>query len=219
MILSSFALATLLRTCASDVAAPGTMAAFITVESGANPYAIHDNTTRESYAPPTLTEAVAIGDSLVSQGHSVDLGIAQINSGNMATYGVGVANLFNACTNVSVGARILRESWRSAIGRYGNAPDVRPQVVFAAAQGYNSGSLFGAPAYASAVVQAYYSAPVQAVVALSYRAPISYRLPARTRYRAVAYVAARPTIPLREKKPQRAVPSTSQQSFSGVWQR
>jgi len=193
------------------------MAAVIAVESGGNPYAIHDNTTAVSYAPPTLGEAIGIGELLVDRGHSVDLGIAQINSGNMAHYRIGVASLFNPCVNVNVGARILRDAWRSAIGRYGSAPEVRPRVVFAAAQGYNSGSLFGAPRYASAVVNAYYSSSVQEVVALSYHQIPESRTSVRTRE--IEHSSPRASPRILEKKKHSPSNASAFDSFSGVWQR
>ncbi|MBD6956545.1 lytic transglycosylase domain-containing protein [Vibrio parahaemolyticus] len=40
-------------------------------------------------------------------GHSVDLGLMQINSKNLAPFGVSIADMFTPCKNIHVGSSIL----------------------------------------------------------------------------------------------------------------
>lgn len=70
---------------------------------------------------------------------SCDFGLLQANSSHLprlANYGIGPAHLFNACTNLQVGAWILADlvaqygwSWNT-VGRYntGNCPHLSPKT-------------------------------------------------------------------------------------------
>lgn len=98
MIVSA-ALAATLRTCAPAVA-PDTMAAIVTVESGGWPYAINDNTARRSYRARTRKEALELATSAPGAGHSVDIGIAQVNSGTFAAFRVDAEQMLEPCANL-----------------------------------------------------------------------------------------------------------------------
>src|SRR5437588_10300748 len=76
--------------------APETQVAFAQAESGLDPLAVHDNTTGRSHAPATAADAVALATSLLRQGHSVDLGLLQINDANLRRTGLTVATAFDA---------------------------------------------------------------------------------------------------------------------------
>jgi type IV secretion system protein VirB1 len=57
-----------------------TTRAIIQVESGGNPLAIGNNNLKKSFAPKTKDEATRLASSFIARGHSVDLGLMQINS-------------------------------------------------------------------------------------------------------------------------------------------
>ena len=72
-------LLSLCLTCGPSVH-PATTQAIIEVESAGKPLTIHDNTTGISYNPTTKSEAVALTADLLHHGHSLDIGLMQINS-------------------------------------------------------------------------------------------------------------------------------------------
>ena len=149
MRLDALALAALMAHCAPAVAT-STMAAIVQVESGGDPFAIGDNTTRRSYYPHDRATAERLARRLLDAGHLLDLGIAQIDSMNFAGFGVTVHTLFDPCTNLSVGARILNGDYTFAAQRYGDG-----QVALRHAIGmYNTGRLNGGARYIARVVAA-----------------------------------------------------------------
>jgi type IV secretion system protein VirB1 len=64
--------------------APETMLAFAQVESGLDPLAIHSNMGSRTYVPETVSGAVAQTRSLLARDDSIDIGLLQINSPNLA---------------------------------------------------------------------------------------------------------------------------------------
>jgi type IV secretion system protein VirB1 len=149
MTLHVLALAALIRHCASTVA-PSTMAAIVQVESGGDPLAIGDNTTRRSYYPRDRATAERLARRLLNAGHLLDIGIAQIDSMNFAGFGVTARPIFDPCTNLSVGARILSGDYAFAARRYGDG-----QVALRHAIGmYNTGRLNAGARYIARVVAA-----------------------------------------------------------------
>ena len=94
------------------------MAAIVQVESGGDPLAIGDNTTRRSYYPRDRATAERLARRLLDAGHLLDLGIAQIDSMNFAGFGVNVHTIFDPCINLSIGARILSDDYAFAARRY-----------------------------------------------------------------------------------------------------
>jgi type IV secretion system protein VirB1 len=149
MTIHVLALAALIRHCAPAVA-PSTMTAIVQVESGGNPLAIGDNTARRSYYPRDRATAEAMARRLLDAGHLLDLGIAQIDSMNFAGFGVTAHTIFDPCTNLSVGARILSGDYAFAARRYGDG-----QVALRHAIGmYNTGRLNAGARYIARVVAA-----------------------------------------------------------------
>ncbi|MDA8093661.1 MAG: lytic transglycosylase domain-containing protein [Betaproteobacteria bacterium] len=133
----------LAHTCAPQVA-PSTVAAIVRVESKGDPLALHDNTTGVSTVAASIRDAERILSRWIRQRHSVDAGLMQINTLNFARYGVTAASVFDPCVNIRTGGKILEKAWRLAL-----AEGYRGQAALNhAIQAYNSGSLFGAPAYA-----------------------------------------------------------------------
>lgn len=119
---------------------PGTLVAFAYNESRLKPWAIHDNTTDASYYPVALSDAVALASSLLQQGHSLDLGIMQVNSANMARTGLTVASAFDPGTSMRAGATILTAAYRQCLrGNSGPSPAEQQAALRCAASVYNTG--------------------------------------------------------------------------------
>jgi type IV secretion system protein VirB1 len=126
----------LILTCAPQVA-PSTMAAIVRVESGGKPYAINVNGAHKLQRQPRdREEATSWTEWLVARGYSVDMGLAQINSGNLARLGLTPAQLFDPCTNLKAGAKILTENYLGAARQYGGGQT----ALKAALSAYNTGN-------------------------------------------------------------------------------
>ena len=149
MSLAGLALAQLLTSCAPAVG-PRTMSSIVAVESGGDPLAIHDNDDGRSYRPASPQAAVSLASSLIARGHSVDLGLAQINSANVQRLGLTVQTIFDPCANLRTGAQILSADYARASARYG--PGQR--ALLRAIGAYNTGQLTEGDGYISAVVGA-----------------------------------------------------------------
>jgi hypothetical protein len=73
-------------------------------ESGLDPLTIRDNTTgkvQHGYG------AVLAASQLVAAGHSVDLGLMQINSRNLRLLGLALRDAFEACQSIEAAAKLL----------------------------------------------------------------------------------------------------------------
>lgn len=133
----ALSLAVVLQIAASCAPAvhPETWLSVVHTESKFNPLSIGDNTTRQSYSPASLPDAVALATRLVAAGHSVDLGVAQINSsaGHLQRRGLPLSAAFDPCTGFRVGGEVLVDCWNRATG-------ANEQARLAAAIGcYNAG--------------------------------------------------------------------------------
>jgi type IV secretion system protein VirB1 len=146
---AAFTLAQLLHICAPDVG-ERTMTAIVTVESGGNPLAIHDNTLRRSFSPHDTRQAVAWANQLLALHHSVDLGLSQINNANLPRLGLSVTEAFDACSNLSGGSLILAADYRAAAQRFGPGQYALRSAIGA----YNTGSLFAGFAYVDRILAA-----------------------------------------------------------------
>lgn len=145
----------LLQHCAPDVH-PVTISAIVQQESGGNVLALNDNTSKRSYMPQTMAEAAAIARKLILDGHSVDIGLAQINSKNLPKLRLTVDQVLDPCTNLQASQAILKEGWRRSGGDLA--------MTFSA---YNTGKLNSAigQKYAAQVFQKS-NAPVPLVPAI-----------------------------------------------------
>ena len=133
MILSLAAFTTLAAQCGPSVHHE-TLAAIARTESGFNTLAISDNHSRRSHRPASVEAAVATATALIRQGHSIDLGVMQINSKNLRGLGMTVADTFDACKSIAAGARILRDGYRQP----GAGEDNQPALMRALSR-YNTG--------------------------------------------------------------------------------
>jgi type IV secretion system protein VirB1 len=120
-------LITLIATCAPMVA-PTTMKAIVLEESRGHPHAIHDGKTHRAIFPKTREEAIATARRLIAAGHRIDAGLAQINSQNWDWLGLSPETVFDPCTNLAAGERVLVDAYTRA-----------PFTVDAAISRYNSG--------------------------------------------------------------------------------
>ena len=103
----------LLKRCAPKVS-PVTMAALVAQESGGDPYALDDDSTHIVYHPVSYAGAARLAVQLISAGHSVDLGLAQVNSGWLAPLRLTAAEVLEPCENLRAGSLILLRAWRAA---------------------------------------------------------------------------------------------------------
>jgi type IV secretion system protein VirB1 len=94
----------------------------VKIESGANPFAIGVVGGRLARQPKTLDEALATVRMLESKGYNYSLGLTQVNRVNFAKYDLGThEKVFDPCTNLSVGSRILADCFNSAGRHWGKA--------------------------------------------------------------------------------------------------
>lgn len=92
-----------------------TMLALAKSESSLNPYAINVNGSHQiKKQPKSKEEAVSLANQLLSKGLNIDVGIAQINSGNFESLGVSTTELFDVCTNLKTSQTILVDCFRRA---------------------------------------------------------------------------------------------------------
>ncbi len=139
-------LAHLLAMCAPHVGRV-TMSAVVIYESGARQYAIGDNTTRRSYFPGDRRSAEDLASALLGAGHNIDVGYAQINSGNFARLGLDVHGAFGPCENLQAGASILERDYAGAARTYGPGQT----ALLHALSAYNTGGYRAGLGYARGV--------------------------------------------------------------------
>jgi type IV secretion system protein VirB1 len=114
--------------------APLTLTSIAQTESGFQALTIHDNTTRTTGTPATPDVAVQIATRLLEAGHSVDLGIMQINSANFAKLGMTVESAFDPCKSISAAAAILSGSYAG-----GDTHTAQQAALRVAVSEYNTG--------------------------------------------------------------------------------
>ena len=132
----TWATVTALAAACSPSIAPSTLAAVAKVESGFDRLAIGVNgATRQQIHPTNLADAVSTATQLLKAGRNIDLGLAQINSGNLGRLGLSVERAFDACANLEASGRVL-------LAAYAGAPahgDGTGLAVLQALSVYNTG--------------------------------------------------------------------------------
>jgi type IV secretion system protein VirB1 len=99
--------------CAPSVA-PETLLSVVRVESGLEPLVIGVNRPAPDRVHPTsLSEAVAIATRLIETGANIDLGLGQINSANLVSLGLTVADAFEPCHNLQAAGAVLLQAYQS----------------------------------------------------------------------------------------------------------
>ncbi|WP_029314363.1 lytic transglycosylase domain-containing protein [Acidiphilium angustum] len=124
-----------LATFCGPAVAPGTLAAIAATESGFNPLAIHDNTTGLAMTPASRIVAISIARRLIAAGHSVDLGLMQINSANLTRFDLTLRSAFTPCASLGAAGRLLALDYQQPASP--SADQAALQVAFSR---YNTGS-------------------------------------------------------------------------------
>lgn len=126
----------LAQACAPSVH-PNTLAAIIRTESQFRPFAIGINGNKPlAQYPKTARDAVALAKTLMAQGYSIDLGLGQINTANLARLGLSLEDAFDPCANLAASSRILVQNYLRA-NRQTHAPQMALRQSLSA---YNTGS-------------------------------------------------------------------------------
>ncbi|EBW0484410.1 lytic transglycosylase domain-containing protein [Salmonella enterica subsp. enterica serovar Heidelberg] len=121
--------------CAPNVA-PQTIEQIIHVESRGNELAININGAKLPRKPTDAADAAKIAREYMAKGYSVDLGLMQVNSRNLASLGYTVEDMFEPCKNIAAGGRVLTAFYTSARPKY---PDDQ-SALRAALSAYNTGN-------------------------------------------------------------------------------
>jgi type IV secretion system protein VirB1 len=130
--------------------APVTTLSVIDIESGGQPFAIHDNTDGRSYWPSSSAGAQRLAGGLIRAGHSVDLGLMQINYNTwFRSTRVRLDAAFDPCINISFGSTILS----AAYARESSLRLPPAEALQRALSVYNSGDAKRALAYANRVLK------------------------------------------------------------------
>ncbi|CAJ0807741.1 hypothetical protein LMG19083_04606 [Ralstonia psammae] len=125
---------TLAQQCAPGVH-PTTLQAVVRTESDFNPYAIGVVGGHLARQPRTRAEAVSTAKALAAQGLNFSMGLGQVNKAHLPRFGLSYETVFDACSNLQAGARILQECYQRAHAQLG--PD---RALNAAVSCYYSGN-------------------------------------------------------------------------------
>lgn len=164
-----------LLACAPNVA-PTTLEAIVQVESGGDPLALNVNGLTTQPPPARdAKEATRVAERYIALGYSVDLGLMQVNSRNLADLGLAVDAVLDPCTNIRAGAAILTADYAAAARTRG---DGQPALQ-AALSAYNTGDF--ARGFANGYVARYYgpagvpalAGAVRVVAAAKHRTPLA----------------------------------------------
>ncbi len=128
----------------------------IQVESQGQTYAIHDNTSAQTFVPNSLPSAVTLSSQLIAQGHRLDLGLMQINYDVWLKPGsFPLTKAFDACTNITIGSTILNGDYIQALQHTSNPSE----ALFRALSLYNTGSDWRGLLYANRVLTGRFAGP------------------------------------------------------------
>lgn len=100
----------LAQNCAPTVGA-SVLAAVARVESRFDPLALRNNSKHLSMSFSSPAVSVELAKAWISKGDSVDLGLMQINSGNLTSLGLTIDDAFDPCRSLEAGARVLSAAY------------------------------------------------------------------------------------------------------------
>lgn len=132
--MTSAAFLVLVGLCAPRVAT-STMLAVIAAESAGDPLALGVNGAVLERRPRDIADAVALAQRAIDDGHSVDLGLMQINSKNLPFLGLTIEQALDPCTNLRAGSQILERLYTDAARSFGAGQ----RALRAALSAYNTG--------------------------------------------------------------------------------
>lgn len=101
--------------CAPSVARE-TLLSVVYHESGLDTLVIGDNATGRRVHPQSRREAVHTAQTLIALGHSIDMGLGQINSRTAPGLGLTVFGAFDACQNMAAAGAMMERSYRKVAG-------------------------------------------------------------------------------------------------------
>jgi type IV secretion system protein VirB1 len=131
----------LIHDCAGSVPA-AVVEAIVRTESGFDPLALHVNANaRLQSQPKTKAQAAAWAEWLIRRGYSVDMGLMQINSGNLLSLNLTPVGAFDPCQNIRAGVAILTAQYGRALREHGPIPG--PSPLLQAISAYNTGTFRG----------------------------------------------------------------------------
>lgn len=164
--------AAMITQCAPHVA-PATIRKVIEVESAGDPLAVHVNGKGgKSYHPDSLAKAMRIVQQALKDGHSVDIGLMQVNTTTAKKLDTTSAQLFNPCTNLAAGAAVLTGAYKRAADTKGEGQ----HALQAALSAYNTGDF--TQGFQNGYVAHYYPQTAQIRQTSPYGAPMTvYRRP------------------------------------------
>lgn len=121
--------------CAPGVA-PSTIAAVVHTESKGYQFALNVNgVARQPVRPASAAAAGQIARAYIARGYSVDLGLGQINSQNMAALSLSWENVFDPCINIGAAGKVLAGNYRRVSS--GRLPQEALRIALSM---YNTGS-------------------------------------------------------------------------------
>lgn len=83
----------------------------------------------------TAEDAVKVAKMAMAAGHTVDLGLMQVNSANLNSLGYSVADMFDTCKNLAAGAQVYSDFYNRAAQVFGT----KNEIHLAALSAYNTG--------------------------------------------------------------------------------
>jgi type IV secretion system protein VirB1 len=138
MLLELSAFLKIAAACAPQVA-PETLRAVASVESGFDPLAINVNGSLGELHAVTRPQALRLARLLVDEQHrSVDLGLMQINAGNLQELGLTAEDALDPCQSLGAAGRLLAGGYLNAGGGSGEPPQ---QALRKALSIYNTGTM------------------------------------------------------------------------------
>ena len=142
---------------------PDTVRAVISVESKGNPLAIGVNGPLRLRRATSEADAAQLARYAIGQGYSVDMGLMQVNSNNLAKVGLTPETVFDACNNIRAGTMILSGNYSRAIVYHGEGQT----ALRASLSAYNTGSM--TRGFRNGYVAKYYAGTPYAEIALATR--------------------------------------------------
>lgn len=137
--LSETIIFSLIAQCSPNVD-PITMKTVMEVESAFNPYAVAlVNSSEKIEQPKTLEEAVNLTNSLDEKGIDFSAGLMQINKRNFKGLELSNETVFDSCTNINAGAKILQSCYEKAV-KHGKGDKSEQALLRDAMSCYYSGN-------------------------------------------------------------------------------
>lgn len=144
---------------------PDTVRAVIQVESRGNPLAINVNGPLKLRKALDQADAAQLARYAMARGYSVDMGLMQVNSRNLAKVGLTPETAFDACNNIKAGTMILSGAYGRAVMVHGEGqPALR-----GALSAYNTGNM--SRGFRNGYVARYYAGAAYAEIALAPSGP------------------------------------------------